>query len=96
MTKEEYLRPCMVNGRPSLFHRWIERRWVVEASPMVGGHPTGQCVMPLAIVEDQYGTIHEVRPSEIRFVDEKINEYVKEGYFNGQVYCQPGPDGQDS
>lgn len=87
--KFKRLRPCVVCGRPHLFHRWIERRWVVEESPMVGGHPAGQCAMPLAIVEDMTGKVYEVRPTEIRFVDRIMEEYEKEGYFDGQLYCQP-------
>lgn len=31
--------------------------------------------MTLAIVEDEYGQVHEVYPREVRFIDERIKEY---------------------
>ena len=69
------LRPCMVAGRKHLFHRWMERRWLVDASPLKGGPSGGQCSMVLAVVEDEYGQVHEVYPRDVRFLDGQIKEY---------------------
>ena len=63
------LRPCLVNGRKALFHRWMERRWLVDASPLQGGHPGGLCAMTMALVEDERGQIREVYPREVHFLD---------------------------
>lgn len=69
------LRPCLVNGKEHLFHQWVERRWLVDASPLQGGHPGGLCSITLAIVEDEYGQVHEVYPEDVRFIDGLIKEY---------------------
>lgn len=68
------LRPCLVLGRKHYFHRWYERRWVVEPSPMIGGHPGGCCAMTIAIVEDENGCVHEVSPRDIRFLDRESSD----------------------
>ena len=69
------LRPCLVNGKKHLFHCWGQRMWVAEPSPMVGGSPGGQCSMVLAVVEDEYGNVHEVYPRDVRFLDDQVKEY---------------------
>lgn len=69
------VRPCLVGGKKHLFHKWMERRWLVDASPLQGGHPGGLCAMTMALVEDEYGQMHEVYPREVRFLDERIKEY---------------------
>lgn len=90
---KENLRPCLVMGRKYYFHRWYERRWVVAPSPMVGGHTGGLCAMPIGIVEDENGCVHEVRPSDIRFLDRDYVappcENLCSCYHeeNGQAYC---------
>lgn len=63
------VRPCMVSGRKHLFHRWMERRWLVDASPLQGGHPGGLCAMTMALVEDENGQMREVYPREVNFLD---------------------------
>lgn len=66
------LRECLVKGKPHYFHQWMERRWAVDASSAVGGHPAGFCAMTMALVEDENGQIHEVYPNEIRFTDREL------------------------
>lgn len=60
----------------ALFHRWDYRSELYGASPMIGGHPGGQVSGTFAIVEYEDGTIHEVGPTQIRFVDNAMSEYV--------------------
>lgn len=69
------LRPCLVNGKKHLFHKWMEKRWLVGASSLRGGHPGGLCAMTMALVEDEHGQMHEVHPQEVRFLDGLIKEY---------------------
>mgnify|MGYP001623119440 CR=1 FL=1 len=60
----------------ALFHCWSHRSELYGASPMIGGHPGGQVSGTFAIVEYEDGTIHEVEPTQIRFVDNAMSEYV--------------------
>ena len=60
----------------ALFHCWNHRSELHEASPMIGGHPGGQVSGTFAIVEYEDGTIHEVEPTQIRFVDNAMSEYA--------------------
>ena len=60
----------------ALFHCWNYRSELVGDSPMIGGHPGGQVSGTFAIVEYEDGTIHEVEPTQIRFVDNAMSEYA--------------------
>lgn len=60
----------------ALFHCWNYRSQLVDAWPMIDGHPGGQVSGTFAIVEYEDGTIHEVEPTQIRFVDNATSEYV--------------------
>ena len=62
-------RSCIVKGRPGLFHCWEHRSDVVDASPMIGGHPGGQISYVLGIVEFSDG-VKRVDPTQIKFTDE--------------------------
>ena len=59
----------------ALFHCWSYRSEVVGESPLRGGHPGGQISATFALVEYEDGTIHEVEPQNIRFVDGRIYQY---------------------
>ena len=60
----------------ALFHCWSYRSELVGESPCYGGHPAGQISSTFAIVEYEDGTIHEVEPTQIRFVDNAMSEYA--------------------
>ena len=60
----------------ALFHCWNHRSELYDASPMIGGHPGGQVSGTFAIVEYEDGTVHEVEPQNIRFVDNLMSEYA--------------------
>ena len=60
----------------ALFHFWDYRSELYGASPMIGGHPGGQVSGTFAIVECEDGTVHEVEPKNIRFVDNLMSEYA--------------------
>lgn len=76
------LRSCTVNGRPGYFHCWEHRADVVDASPMIGGHPGGQISYILGIVEFSDG-VKRVDPTQIVFTDEEnaflggLEKYMK-------------------
>lgn len=60
----------------ALFHCWSHCSEVVGESYLIGGHSAGQISSTFAIVEFEDGTVHEVKPWNIRFVDNLVNEYA--------------------
>lgn len=62
-------RPCLVNGRKAIFHRWADKAEIVGESPLLGGHAAGQIWGVFGIVENEDGYIAEVYPSRIKFLD---------------------------
>lgn len=86
------LRPCLVKGKKHLFHCWDHRAWTVGESALRGGHAGGQCSMVLAVVEDEYGQVHEVYPRDVRFLDDQIKEYEFGGEMDGDSQDPSGED----
>lgn len=85
ITIESGLRPCIVRipdkkkqfkEMKALFHCWDFRSEVIGESYLRGGHPAGQISATFAIVEYENGTIHEVEPTQIQFVDNAMSKYV--------------------
>lgn len=62
-------RPCYIEGKRAIFHRWSERAAAINESPMIGGHPGGFIKWTAGIVEFEDGTVKEVDPEKIRFAD---------------------------
>lgn len=92
ITNERGLRPCIVRipakkkqfkEMKALFHCWDFRSEVIGESYLRGGHPAGQISATFALVEYEDGTIHEVEPTQIRFVDNAMSEYVFPGMEDG-------------
>lgn len=77
------LRPCIVNNRKALFHKWNDKSRIVEPSPMVGGHGGGVLKYTVGIIEYEGGVVTECFPSEIRFLDTKFMECCFENCKNG-------------
>lgn len=86
------LRPCLVKGKKHLFYCWDHRAWTVGESVLRGGHAGGQCSMVLAVVEDEYGQVHEVYPRDVRFLDDRIKDYDFGGEMNGDSQDPSGED----
>ena len=59
----------------ALFHCWSHRSEIVGESYLRGGHSAGQVFSAFAIVEVEDGTVHEIEPCNIRFVDNLTMEY---------------------
>lgn len=62
-------RPCLVDGRKAMWHRWTIREEVVGPSILNGGHGGGQLSATFALVEFEDGTVAEVYPDKVRFLD---------------------------
>lgn len=86
------LRPCLIKGKKHLFHCWDHRAWTVGESALRGGPAGGQCSMVLAVVEDEYGQVHEVYPRDVRFLDDRIKEYDFGGEMDGDSQDPSGED----
>lgn len=78
------LRPCMVairkggDERKALFHCWSQWMDVVAPSILKGGHVGGQVSETYGIVEFEDGTVQNVYPNLIRFLDNPFIEYIWE------------------
>lgn len=68
-------RPCFVEGKKALFHRWTEKKEIAAPSLMRGGHSGGQLQQAFGIVEYEDGSVAEVYPHKIKFVPGKMNQY---------------------
>lgn len=75
MSNSQY-RPCFVDGKKALFHKWESVSKIVSPSPYVGGHSGGVISCDFAIVEYEDGTTAEVKPDKIKFDDNLIQQYV--------------------
>lgn len=53
----------------ALFHCWVHKSEVVPPSPMMGGHSGGVVSGVLGLVEYEDGTINQIYPSRIKFLD---------------------------
>lgn len=62
-------RPCIAHGKKAYFHRWADKAEIVPPSVLKGGHGGGIVRGVLAIVEYEDGTVGEVLPEYIRFID---------------------------
>lgn len=68
VSASEY-RSCTVNGEKALFHRWEDKAEVIGESLFCGGHPGGQLRNVFGIVEFEDGTVKEILPHKIQFLD---------------------------
>lgn len=88
LTIETKLRPCYiikeqgekVTKTKALFHCWDFISNVVDASPLVGGHPGGVIAYTAGIVELEDGSITLILPQSIQFVPGGFEDYVWDGY----------------
>lgn len=77
-------RPCVIDGKNALFHRWEEVSEIVYPSLMKGGHAGGEMKGTLAIVEMEDGCVRRVVPNAVRFTDNaKLFEIYCMGNFEG-------------
>lgn len=69
-------RPCYVNGKKALFHKWCEYAKPLPPSASIFGDKGGQLWATLGLVEFEDGTIKFVDANSIKFCDNIINQYV--------------------
>lgn len=68
-------RPCFVNGKKALFHRWSDESYIVAPSYMKGGHGGGTIRETVAVVEYEDGRVDRAALSSVRFVAEDFRAY---------------------
>ncbi len=69
-------RPCYVDGKKALFHKWVDKSEIVSPSVLKGGHAGGVICDTFGLVEFENGVVGEVYPHKIKFADNKIHEYA--------------------
>lgn len=62
ISSNEY-RPCLVNNKKALFHKWVHTKNLLGQEFEVG------------IVEYESGQVEEITPNNIKFCDNKINQF---------------------
>ncbi|WP_050699002.1 helix-turn-helix transcriptional regulator [Anaeromassilibacillus senegalensis] len=62
-------RLCLVNGRKAIWHRWEDVSWAIDPSDVPHGQLGGTLLRAFAIIEYEDGTVHEVLPNKVRFLD---------------------------
>ena len=62
-------RPCVVNGKKALFHRFADMARTVGESPLRGGHSAGQLWEIVAVVEYENGDVDLTKPWNVKFLD---------------------------
>lgn len=72
---EIQLRPCKINDKKALFHKWSDKSQIVEPSPMIGGHTGGVLKWTVGIIEYENGEIAECLPNGIQFLDNEFEKY---------------------
>lgn len=69
-------RPCYVNGKKALFHKWVDYAKPVPPSVLPFGDPGGQMRYTYALVEFENGQISLIDPLNIKFDSSLLNEYA--------------------
>ena len=60
---KEELRPCFVENKKALFHKWVHIKNLLGQEFENG------------IIEYEDGQVEEVKPNDIKFIDNKTKEY---------------------
>lgn len=69
ITVQGELRPCLVDAKPALWHRWTTRSEIVSPAMLKGGHLGGNITACFALIEYEDGQVAEVYPDRVRFLD---------------------------
>lgn len=70
LPREIRFRPCLINEKhKGLFHKWVHISEIRSPSLLKGGPPGGVVCGDLALVECEDGTVCQVHPDKIRFLD---------------------------
>lgn len=82
-------RPCIVNEKKALFHRWVDDAEAMGGGLYVGGPPPGQHWRVYGLVEYEDGSVGEVYPDSIKFLDSKFGCYYwPEENNKGEATCE--------
>lgn len=62
-------RPCKVDERKGIFHRWEDYQDVIDAGLTIESHTSGQISRCYGIVEFEDGKVARIDPRKIVFMD---------------------------
>lgn len=62
-------RPCYVDGRKAMWHKWVDVSEIVPPSIAIGGHGGGVVRDTLALVEYEDGDVAKVYAEKVKFAD---------------------------
>lgn len=74
-------RPCYYLGEKALFHTLEYYQRVIPPDLMIGGHNGGMSSEMFAIVELQNGKLIRAKINEIKFIDSKCTEILREYFY---------------
>lgn len=79
------LRPCVfilreIDKCRGLFHGWFVESRIIPPSNLLG-YPGGSVQEVIALVEDVNGDMHKISPKYITFIDNKVEQILKEGCY---------------
>ena len=82
-------RPCIANEKKALFHRWVVDVEAIGGGLYFDGPPPGQHWRVYGLVEYEDGSVGEVYPDSIKFLDSKFDCYYwPEENNKGEVTCE--------
>lgn len=64
-------RPCYVNGRKAIWHKWVDASQIVPPAIALGGHSGGVVRDTLALVEYEDGEVAKVYAEKVKFADHR-------------------------
>ena len=64
ITIKQELRPCIVNNKKALFHKWIHTKDLLGQE------------LELGLIEYENGQVAKITTNNIKFCDSKIKEYL--------------------
>jgi hypothetical protein len=71
-------RPCIVDNKKALFHRWGDILIKNILGEFMG-------ITTMAIIEYEDGSIEAVHPTDVMFKDNNMNGYCIEAYVNTTI-----------
>jgi len=84
------LRPCLVDDKRALWHKWTERREIIPPALLKGGHGGGEVASTFALVEYEDGTMAEVYPTRVRFLNTGNKMHELDIFFHTEAKRREG------
>lgn len=90
----QFLRKCLYNGKPAYFHGWFQVAYPIDPSPLKGGHPGGQVLYPVALLELEDGRMVRASEAEFIFQDPAVDERLIKPLYLNRAATRPEGGGE--